>query len=101
MKEVSQKWVKLPGKNVATPVIKMKGDILDGYWSKATGESSEMPTKAGAICPIGYTCSKGDRTLCPAGMYCDWTGHTGLVISDASQSALLKKPVKCKPGYYC
>lgn len=101
VQEVSQKWVKLPGVNEASPVIVMKGWILDGYYSISAGESDPMPTKAGSICPIGYTCSRGDRTLCPAGKYCESTGMTAAAVSDAAQSALLLPPQPCIAGFYC
>ena len=77
----------------------MKGWIDDGYYSLAAGESSSMPTRGGQICPIGYTCTRGDRTLCPAGKYCDWTGHTGDGVTNPTAAA--KPAVNCIAGFYC
>ena len=80
----------------------MNGWVLDGYYSPNAGESGPMATKLGSICPIGSTCSRGDKTDCPAGKYCEFTGMTAAAVSASpAQDALLLPPVPCIAGFYC
>jgi hypothetical protein len=61
-----------------------------------------MPTKGGVICPVGYTCTQGDKTACPIGQYCESHSMTAAAVSDPTNwSALLKPPVDCEAGFYC